>query len=292
MWRSPAVELGRSRISELTKAALAAAKIRGRPGWGDRCGWTGTSAVILFSPRRGGEDAMQEIADPLTAEGRAYCWSFCPMSMGSSTGVSVQGRMVLLDEHGAAGRCASDGTAGHPPSAPPPTRPYLQKKPNTAQTRTLPADPFGQALIHRAEPSAAMAHPDAHFLRTPWSNPIPPPAPARTRKTPPPRPASRARPPPPPPRFRTRSVSTPEGRVRKMIPVTVCAGCGPEVLSAPPLIQHRCDKVNTLVRDPAGFFCHSMISEVCPFPAPTLNLGSEPELCGTPPGRRPAEAVL
>ena len=56
--------------------------------------------------------------------GRAYCWTFCPMSMGSSTGVSVQGRMVLLDEHGAAGRCASDGTAGHPPSAPPPTRPY------------------------------------------------------------------------------------------------------------------------------------------------------------------------
>ena len=35
-------------------------------------------------------------------------------------------------------------------------------------------------------------------------------------------PASRARPPPPPPVFRTRSVSTPKGRVRRMIPVSVC----------------------------------------------------------------------
>ena len=51
----------------------------------------------------------------------------------------------------------------------------------------------------------------------------------------------------------------PEGRVRKMIPVTVCAGCGPEVLSALPLIQHRCDKVNTLVGGSDGFFCHSVI---------------------------------
>ena len=84
-------------------------------------------------------------------------------------------------------------------------------------------------------------------------------SPARTRKTPPPRPASRAQPPPPPPACRTRSVSTPEGRVRRMIPVSVCGPCGPEVLSALPLIQHRCDIVNTLVRDPAGFFCHSVI---------------------------------
>ncbi len=91
---------------------------------------------------------------------------------------------------------------------------------------------------------------------TPGQAPVHPRTPARTRKIPPPRPASRARPPPPPPRIRTRSVSTRQGRVRKMIPVSVCGPCGPEVLAALPLIQHRCDKVNTLVRDPAGFFCH------------------------------------
>ena len=39
-----------------------------------------------------------------------------------------------------------------------------------------------------------------------------------------------------------------------MIPVSVCAGGGPEVLSALPLIQHRCGKVNTLAGDPADFF--------------------------------------
>ncbi len=83
--------------------------------------------------------------------------------------------------------------------------------------------------------------------------------PARTRKTPPPRPASRARPPPPPPKIRTRLVSTPEDRVRKMIPVTVCGACRPEVLAALPLVQHRCDIVNTLAGDPARFFCHSVI---------------------------------
>ncbi len=46
----------------------------------------------------------------------------------------------------------------------------------------------------------------------------------------------------------------PEGRVRRMIPVSVCAGCGPEVLAALSLIQHRCDIVNTLVGDLRGFF--------------------------------------
>ncbi len=78
---------------------------------------------IVLSEKRGrGRHAGDR--RPVDRRGRAYCWTFCPMSMGSSTGVSVQGRMVLLDEHGAAGRCASDGTAGHPPSAPPPIRPY------------------------------------------------------------------------------------------------------------------------------------------------------------------------
>ncbi len=69
------------------------------------------------------------------------------------------------------------------------------------------------------------------ILRTPWSSPFPAfGPPVRTRKTPPPRPASRARPPPPPPDVRTRSVSTRQGRVRKMIPVSVCGACRPEVL--------------------------------------------------------------
>ena len=50
----------------------------------------------------------------------------------------------------------------------------------------------------------------------------------------------------------------PEDRARKMIPVSVCAGCGPEGACGPTIIRHRCDKVNTLVGDPAGFFCHSV----------------------------------
>ena len=157
-------------------------------------------------------------------------------------------------------------------------------------------EPGGQALSHQY--MAMITRPGlANFLRTPGQAPIPPqteptgqapippqteptgqasiprsPTPARTRKTPPPRPASRARPPPPPPWIRTRSVSTRQGRVRKMIPVTVCGASRPEVLAALPLIQHRCDIVNTLVGRSGGFFsrlrenvgkwgffCHSVI---------------------------------
>ncbi len=118
---------------------------------------------------------------------------------------------------------------------------------------------------------------------TPGQAPVHPRTPARTRKIPPPRPASRARPPPPPPRIRTRSVSTRQGRVRKMIPVSVCGPCGPEVLAALPLIQHRCDKVNTLVRDPARFFCHFRDSR----PAISISDGLEiPVLPGRSAGRR------
>ncbi len=72
-------------------------------------------------------------------------------------------------------------------------------------------------------------HPRSRGFPTP-SQPTTPPSFPKSRKTPPPRPASRARPPPPPPWIRTRSVSTRQGRVRKMIPVSVCAGGGPEVL--------------------------------------------------------------
>ena len=82
----------------------------------------------------------------------------------------------------------------------------------------------------------------------------------RTRKTPPPPPAPRARPPPPPPGFRTRLVSTPEGRVRRMIPVSVCGTCGPEVIATVSIIRHRCDIVNTLVGRSDGFFCRSVNS--------------------------------
>ena len=97
----------------------------------------------------------------------------------------------------------------HPLSVPPPTPGRLRKH------------------QHRANPNPFLRT----LLRKPLVSPYPTlDPPARTRKTPPPRPASRARPPPPPPWIRTRSVSTRQGRVRKMIPVSVCAGGGPEVL--------------------------------------------------------------
>ena len=76
---------------------------------------------------------------------------------------------------------------------------------------------------HRANPNPSPAKP----LVSPYPTLAPP---RKNAKTPPPRPASRARPPPPPPGFRTRLVSTRQGRVRRMIPVSVCAGGGPEVL--------------------------------------------------------------
>ena len=68
--------------------------------------------------------------------------------------------------------------------------------------------------------------------RTPWSSPCPAPRPRQEREK------RRPRAPPcgPGPRrhleIRTRSVSIPEDRVRRMIPVSVCGPGGPEVLSA------------------------------------------------------------
>ena len=140
----------------------------------------------------------------------------------------------------------------HPLSVHPPNpgqtlshpKPYPPKTP----TKTRKHRPHAPASRAPAPPAEPLVKPLSH------PKPYPPKTPTRTRKTPPPRPASRARPPPPPPGFRTRSVSTRQGRVRKMIPVSVCGACRPEVLAALPLIQHRCDIVNTLVRDPTGFF--------------------------------------
>ena len=87
----------------------------------------------------------------------------------------------------------------------------------------LPSVVLHSKRRHRANPNPFPANPLVKLL----SRPRPP---AGTRKTPPPRPASRARPPPPPPDVRTRLVSTRQGRVRRMIPVSVCGPCGPEVL--------------------------------------------------------------
>ena len=41
----------------------------GRPARKTGCGWNRTSAVRLFLSEKGGGDAIQEIADPLTADG-------------------------------------------------------------------------------------------------------------------------------------------------------------------------------------------------------------------------------
>ena len=134
--------------------------------------------------------------------------------------------------------------------------PFPPARASGSESYTYPpsCEPPGQALpIPRSSPIHPQTEPTGQA-------PVPrSPTPARTRKTPPPRPASRARPPPPPPKIRTRLVSTRQGRVRKMIPVTVCGACRPEVIAALPLIQHRCDIVNTLVGRSGGFFCHSVI---------------------------------
>ena len=104
--------------------------------------------------------------------------------------------MALPDEHGRQGTAPADGTTNY------------QRK------RQLRASPNPFLRTHWSSPYPQLQPPtDQTKPQTPLPRP-----PARTRKTPPPRPAPRARPPPPPPGFRTRSVSTPEGRVRKMIP--------------------------------------------------------------------------
>ena len=79
----------------------------------------------------------------------------------------------------------------------------------------------GESIPNRTCPNPA----------NPLVKPIPcPPDPGKNAKNTAPRSASRARPPPPPPDVRTRLVSTRQGRVRKMIPVSVCGACRPEVL--------------------------------------------------------------
>ena len=114
---------------------------------------------------------------------------------------------VLSDERGRAGRRARRERRRHP----------LSVHPSCASRLT--------------EQAPTPRKPEPIFLRTPWSSTYPTPRTRQEReKPPPPRPAPRAQPPPPPPEFRTRSVSTPEGRVRRMIPVSVCGPGGPEVL--------------------------------------------------------------
>ncbi len=169
--------------------------------------------------------------------GPSNCWMVCPMSTG--------GRALRPPKE----------RRRHPLSARPPAPGRLtEKAPHRATQpflRTPPVEPHPACRLRVPGP---YTYPPC--CETTGRAPSRPPDPARTRKTPPPRPASRARPPPPPPRIRTRSVSTPEDRVRKMIPAPVGGTCGPEVLAALPLIQHRCGKVNTLVGVSGGFFCH------------------------------------
>ena len=216
---------------------------------------------------------------PLPRPGRPPCrpgpgWASRLRSMrGQGAGRSSRRRQPLdglPDEHvrrGAAPAAGNGEGIPYPRTSPAPGR-LTEKTP----TRVSP-NPF--LRTHRSGPIPPSClwsgpYPPASH----WSSPIPPqapipaPGPRQEREKPRPRaPASRARPPPPPPRIRTRSVSTRQGRVRKMIPVSVCGACRPEVLAASPLIQHRCDIVNTLVGGSGGFFCHSMIlSASCRFP--------------------------
>ena len=118
----------------------------------------------------------------------------------------------------------------------------------------LPANPpvvDGRSGRHRQRHRSKTALPANPPGQSLYPTPGPP---ARTRKTPPPRPARRARPPPPPPRFRTRLVSTPAGRVRKMIPVSVCGASRPEVLAASTLSGIGATRSIPLWADPADFF--------------------------------------
>ena len=165
-------------------------------------------------------------------------------------------------------RRARSGRAPRPPTERP-RHPYpytrlhpidpTERTPTTAQPNPS-SEPTGQALSHkRASAKSPLERPflRTHPVKAPYptpKSPYPTPGPpARTRKTPPPRPARRARPPPPPPRFRTRLVSTPAGRVRKMIPVSVCGASRPEVLAAPSLSRIGATRSIPLWADPADF---------------------------------------
>ncbi len=206
---------------------------------------------------------------PLPRPGRPLCrpgpgWASRLRSMrGQGAGRSSRRRQLLdglPDEHGRRGAAPAAGNGEgipYPRTSPAPGR-LTEKNTDTRKPEPFPANPPVRpysALLPLVRPYPPQA-------------PIPAPGPRQEREKPRPRaPASRARPPPPPPRIRTRSISTRQGRVRKMIPVSVCGACRPEVLAALPLIQHRCDIVNTLVGGSDGFFCHSMIlSASCRFP--------------------------
>ena len=103
---------------------------------------------------------------------------------------------------------------------------------------------------------AASSEPTGKPLFHPWSSPCSPPDPGKNAKNPAPSPRFAG----PAPAASTENPDAfgqcPEGRVRKDDP---CLGlrrlptggaCGSFI------IRYRCDIVNTLVRDPAGFFCH------------------------------------
>ena len=104
---------------------------------------------------------------------------------------------------------------------------------------------------HRASPN--------HFLRTHRPSPCPAPGPRKNAKNAAPTPRFAGPAPTATTEFPDAVGQYPGGSRSEDDPCPVGGTCGPEVLAALPLIQHRCDIVNTLVRDPAGFFCHSVI---------------------------------
>ena len=184
-------------------AARPAAALGGRAGWSIR--WV-----------MGGGGGPVGVGGEVTGVGR-----YCPMGCGRQAaarpgGAASGGRAGRFRSMSmAAGRRPAEGTAKASPY-PSDRRPIFKE--------SAPFDCRSPCGTCQACPLSV--HPPNPLVK-PLSHPR---TPARTRKTPPPRPASRARPPPPPPASRTRSVSTPEGRVRKMIPVSVCGASRPEVL--------------------------------------------------------------
>ena len=180
---------------------------------GRRAGW---KSRMVYSLGYGRQGRAGRCWWELTGVGR-YCPMGCGRQVAARPGGAASGGRAgrFRSMSMAAGRCPAEGTAKASP-----VRPTGGRSSRRAHRSTVGL--LAEHVRHVRYPC---------ILRTPWSSPFPTLGPpARTRKTPPPRPASRARPPPPPPDVRTRPVSTRQGRVRKMIPVTVCGACRPEVL--------------------------------------------------------------
>ena len=151
------------------------------------------------------------------------------------------------------GTAPTDETAKAPRSDPPipgrpPRRRHQPCKPEP------PANPPIKTQPNEAPPQATPQTPTPQ--RTHRSSPYPPPKhPRQERENPAHRPRlRRAQPPPPPPAYPDAVGQYPEGRVRKMIPVSVCGASRPEVLAASTLSGIGATRSIPLWADPAGFF--------------------------------------